>query len=143
MANEETQYMSNKDRKPDNNFESANEAANKFGRKGKEMMSDIASGAQKLGGNIMDKADGAISSVGGKITNLADSLRENAPSSGTLGAAAETVAGSLESSGKYLSSHGISEMGSDMSQVIRKYPWTSIGVGVGVGMLLGAACSRR
>jgi ElaB/YqjD/DUF883 family membrane-anchored ribosome-binding protein len=99
-------------------------------------MRDVAS-------NVSDKTDDAISSVGERMSSLAGSLRDSAPQGGTLGTAAEAVAGRLEAGGHYLQEHGIGEMTDDVASLIRQYPLQSLLVGFGVGCLVGMTCTRR
>src|SRR5262244_1077727 len=55
--------------------------------------------AQEIGSTVSEKVSGATSAVGGKMSSLAGTIRENLPQEGTMGSAATTVANSLESAG--------------------------------------------
>lgn len=134
--------MINAKRKEDrfeNTFESGVSSANTV----HGMMSQISEKAQELGSDVVDKTDEALSSVGGKITNFAGSIRESASAQGTFATVAGSIADKLESSGHYLTTHGVSEMADGVTGIVRKYPVRSLWVGVGLGVLLGAALSRK
>ena len=108
-----------------------------------EMSDKVSEKAGKLAHDASLKSDEALTTVGEKIVDLASTLRGKAPAEGKLHDAAEKVASSLETSGDYLVSHGVGDIASDMTGIIRKYPIQSLWVGIGVGVLLGTALARR
>lgn len=124
-------------------IDKASPTAAKMARKSQETISELSSEAKSMSSNVIEKTDQALSSVGEKMTSLAGSIRSHAPTQGTFASAADTVAEGLESSGKYLSEHGVKDLTNDTTGLVRKYPIYSLGIGVGVGMLLGAAWCRR
>jgi hypothetical protein len=73
---------------------------------------------------------------------MAGTLRHSAPREGMFGTAAGSVAGQLEAGGRYLQDHGLSDIGEDLTGLIRNYPAASICVAFGLGWLIGMA-SRR
>jgi ElaB/YqjD/DUF883 family membrane-anchored ribosome-binding protein len=76
------------------------------------------------------------------MASMAGSLRQGAPREGMLGSAATAVADRLESGGRYLQHHGVSEMTDDLASVIRRNPLPALGVAFGVGVLIGLAMRR-
>ncbi len=99
-----------------------------------EKVSELSDKASKMASDIPQKTDDALATVGDKMLTMADKLREKAPTK---------LVDGLESGGDYLSSHGVQEIANDVTDIIRKYPVQSLWVGIGVGVLLGAALSRR
>lgn len=77
------------------------------------------------------------------MSEFADTIRDNAPKSGSLGNAASAVADGLESSGEYLSEHGMGDIAKEFNQVVRRYPVQSLWIGLGLGVLIGSALSRK
>jgi hypothetical protein len=53
-----------------------------------------------------------------------------------MGTAASRVADTLETGGRYLQEHGLSGIGDDFSNLIRRNPIPAVLVGIGVGFLL-------
>jgi hypothetical protein len=56
---------------------------------------------------------------------------------GVLGGAANSVADTLDSAGRYLEEEGLSGISEDMSAMIRRNPIPALLIGVGIGFLLG------
>jgi len=89
-----------------------------------------------------DKADNAVESVGGGMKSFAGTIRENMPNKGMLGGASESVAGALESGGRYLEEKGLSGIGGDVTDLIKRNPIPAVLLALGLGFLLASA-SRR
>ena len=123
--------------------ELASDFKSKLIQEGKTMTSAISKGIEKLENKAADKTDSVLSSIGEGMNTLAGSIRENTPSEGVIHNAGESVAEGLNSTGEYLTHNGIENIGKEITGVIRKYPVTSLWIGVGVGVLLGNAMSRR
>jgi len=115
--------------------ERAKDAASGVADRAKEM-------AVNVGQKVEDKTDDALSSMGQRMSSVAGSLRQAAPRSGVIGSTAGAVADGLESSGRYLQEHGVGDMVSDLTGVIRRNPLPSLGIAFGVGFLIGMV-SRR
>lgn len=92
--------------------------------------------AKEFAGQASEQAGRAAATVGQNLESLAGTIRGSAPSGGVLGSAASTVAGSLESSGRYLREEGIGGMAEDVTETIRRNPLTAVLVGIGFGFLL-------
>jgi len=118
-------------------------AMSQAAEQGKNVMSQASEKAEELGEAASEKTKQGMNVVGNKMTSLAGSIRESAPTEGRMGTAASKVADSLESSGQYLKEHGFGDIADDVSNVIRKYPMQSLFIGVGVGVLLGSAIFRK
>jgi hypothetical protein len=73
------------------------------------------------------------------MQSFADTVRQHGPSSGMLGSATSAVADTLENTGEYLESHGLSGMAGDLTDMIRRNPIPALLIGIGVGFLLARA----
>jgi uncharacterized protein YjbJ (UPF0337 family) len=80
--------------------------------------------------------------VGETIGSLADVIREKAPSEGTVGTAATTMAKKLDAAGSYLQANDFEHVLHDMSSMIRRYPVPSLLIGLGIGYLLARSVRR-
>lgn len=121
----------------------AGEAASFVGNKAGEAASFVGNKAGDAASFVGKKADEATSAVGAGMKNLAGSIRGNAPEKGVVGAAGSAVADTLESSGKYLQQQGLSGIGEDLTNMIRRNPIPAILLCVGVGYLIAKATSSR
>ena len=92
--------------------------------------------AKDVASAVGDKADTAVSSVGGGMQSLAGTIRDKGPSSGVLGGAASGVASALDTSGRYLEEQGLSGIADDMTHLIRRHPIPAVLIGIGLGYLL-------
>jgi hypothetical protein len=102
---------------------------------------DAAKSAQQTAGNLVsqasDQAEHAATAVAGGMRTLAGSIREHSPSQGMLHSAADSVAGTLESGGRYLEEEGLRGMVDDMAGMVRRNPVACMCVCIGVGFVLG------
>jgi len=128
----------------------AQETAHSLTERAGEVASNVAAGARDLASNVAHragemastagrKADSAVESAGSGMQSFADTVRERGPSAGMMGSATSAVADTLESTGEYLESHGLSGMASDLTDLIRKNPIPALLIGIGVGFLLARA----
>jgi hypothetical protein len=120
-------------------MESAREMASTAQKKAGEMASTAQKKAGEAASYVGQRAEDATSAVGGSMKNLAGTIRENAPREGMLGSASSAVASTLESSGKYLEEHGLSGVGEDMTNMIRRNPVPALLIAVGIGFLIARA----
>lgn len=97
--------------------------------------------AEEYGDMAADRANGALSAVGEKISSVAETIRKRSPQA--VAPAANMVADTLEQGGDYLSDRGISDIADDVTDVVKRYPMRSMWAGIGIGFLLGSAISRR
>jgi hypothetical protein len=106
-----------------------------IGDQARETASNLADKARDAASAVGQKAENVTHRVGSGLESVAGSIREHAPS-GMVGSAAAHVADSLESGGRYLREEGLSGMGHDLTELIRRNPIPALLVGVGVGFLL-------
>src|SRR5262249_20461890 len=104
--------------------------------------SNVAEKARDTASAIGSKAEDATHAVGSGMQSLAGTLREKAPQGGVMGGVASSVAGSLESGGRYLQQEGLQGMADDLPNFIRRNPIPALLVGVGLGFMLARLTSR-
>ena len=102
----------------------------------------VSDKAQDVGQQALDRADAATTTVGEKMTDVAQSIRQNAPAGGTLGNVADTAASTLDRAGSYLQHQDLADMRSDLEGIIRRHPIEALLVGLGVGYLLARSTRR-
>jgi hypothetical protein len=83
------------------------------------------------------KADDLASSAGAGIKSFGESISQKAPHEGMLGSASQAVASTIKEGGRYLEEAGLSGIGEDLTQLIRRNPVPAVLVGIGLGFLLG------
>jgi ElaB/YqjD/DUF883 family membrane-anchored ribosome-binding protein len=110
--------------------------------KAQEAASNLGHTAQDLAATATEKADTALSTVGESMSSLAGTIRERGPQEGIMGSAATTVAQGLQTGGQYLKQHRLSDIGDDLTSLIRHHPLPAICVALGLGWLLGMATRR-
>src|SRR5207249_480899 len=120
----------------------AKETASSLTQKAGDAASYVGKRAEDAASFVGKKAEDATSSVGCGMKSLADTIREKGPEGGTLGAAGNAVADTLESSGRYLQEHGLSGIGEDMANLIKRNPIPALLVGIGLGFLIARATTR-
>lgn len=120
----------------------AKDAAADAGSKVKEAATSVAQKVGDAASFVGQKAQDASTSVGSGMKSLGGTIREHTPSSGMLGTAGGAVADTLESSGRYLQEHGLSGIGDDITNLIRRNPIPAVLLGIGVGFLVARATSR-
>lgn len=118
---------------------SAGELAEQAKEKVQDWAGTATTQAKDLASAAVNKVSGARSSVGEGIESLADKIRDKGPHEGMLGTATSGVADTMHSAGAYLRDHDFSEMGKDVTNVIRRYPVQSLLIGIGLGFLLARA----
>ena len=116
---------------------SAGQMASAAGQRVKDTASSVAGQAQDVASNLGQRAEEATSSVGSGMRSLAGTLRENLPHEGMMGSASSAVADTLERGGRYLEEEGLSGVGADFTDLIRRNPIPALLVGIGIGFLLG------
>jgi hypothetical protein len=122
--------------------EQAESAKGHLQQAGSEAKQAAASAASGLTQKAHEKTDDALSSMGQRMTSMAGSLRETAPREGVVGSAAGAVAERLESGGRYLQNHGVSEITDDLTNVVRRNPLPALCLAFGVGLLIGIVARR-
>jgi gas vesicle protein len=117
----------------------ARETAGNVADKAREVASSVAGQAKDLASNLGERASEATTNVGSGMQSLAGTIRDKAPHEGVMGQAASSVAGALESSGRYLQEEGLSGMSRDVTDLIRRNPIPAMLVGIGIGYLIARA----
>jgi len=110
--------------------------ADKAADEAKGILSTAAQKTKEAASYVGDKAEQATHAVGEGIESLGGSVRRMTPREGMLHNASEAVAGSLESSGRYLEEHGLKGIGDDVTNLIRKNPIPALLIGIGLGFCL-------
>jgi hypothetical protein len=117
----------------------AGEMASAAGQKASEFAAAAGEKASEVASSVGQKAENATAAVGGGMKSLAGTIRENAPRGGVLGSVSDSVAHTLEGGGRYLEEHGLSGMGKDMAEMVRRNPLPALLIGIGLGYLLARA----
>jgi hypothetical protein len=120
----------------------AKDIAADAGSKAKDAASTVVQKVGDAASFVGKKADDATSAVGSGMKSLGGTIRENTPDKGMIGAATGAVADSLESGGRYLQDHGLSGIGADVTNLIRRNPIPAVLIGIGVGFLVARATTR-
>jgi uncharacterized protein YjbJ (UPF0337 family) len=120
----------------------AKDMAGGVATRAKELAGDAAGKAKDTAAYVGQKAEDATSAVGCGMKSLAGTIRDNAPADGPLGSASAAVADTLESGGRYLQDHGLSGLGEDMTNLIKRNPIPALLVGIGIGFLIARATTR-
>jgi len=102
----------------------------------RDIAGTAANKAKDAAATIGNRAEDATHAVGRGMESLADTVRQNLPREGVIGSAASTVAGGLESGGRYLEKEGLQGMADDVTDLIRRNPIPALFVGIGLGFLL-------
>jgi hypothetical protein len=104
---------------------------------------DVATQAREKAGEWAsaagERVESAKTTVGEGMESLAQTMRERGPQGGVLGSASHAVASGMERVGSYLQEHSFSDMGQDLTRLIRRYPVQAVLVGIGIGFLLSRA----
>jgi len=103
----------------------------------RDAASSLGKGASELMHSAADQAQHAAETVGGGMRSLAGTIREKAPHEGVIGTAAGSVAGTLETSGRYLQEEGFSGMVDDVARAVRQRPIACMLCCVAVGFIVG------
>ena len=92
--------------------------------------------AREFGATATQKANQAAPIIGEKMKSLATVIREKAPREGSVGTTATKVAGGLESASHYLQDKRFDHLGEDLRGLVRRYPFRSLMIGLGLGFFL-------
>jgi methyl-accepting chemotaxis protein len=123
-------------------IDAARDKAADFADQAQKVGAQVADQAQKVGSQVADKADAATTTVGEKMTDVAQTIRDKAPTSGPVADAADSAAQTLERAGTYLREQDLSDIRSDLEGIIRRHPIESLLIGLGVGYLLARSMRR-
>lgn len=88
-------------------------------------------------GGELTRVERAQHAAADKLANAAAFLRERTSTETPVGRAADASARRLEQTASYIKDASLSDLSSQASDVVRRYPLQSLALGVGVGLLLG------
>jgi len=77
--------------------------------------------------------------VGSGMSSAAESIRQHTPDSGMLHNAADRVAETLDSGGRYLREEGLTGMAGDLTDLIKRNPIPALLIGICLGALIARA----
>jgi hypothetical protein len=120
----------------------ARDAAANVADKAKEVAGNVADHAKDAASTVGQKAEDATHAVGSGMQSVAGTMREKLPQGGVIGAATSKVASGLENTGRYLQTEGLSGMGQDVTNLIRRNPVPAVLIGIGLGFILARATLR-
>lgn len=80
------------------------------------------------------KTDDAMSAVGDRMTGIADSMRHTTPK---VTQSVERTAAGIDKAGTYLKQSHPKDVLTDMGAVLTRHPLATVGVALGVGLLIG------
>jgi len=118
-------------------YDKTKDVASQAYDKTKDAASSVGDMVSNAASQVGKTAENLTSSAGASLRNLGDSLREKAPQEGMLGSASQAVANTLRDGGRYIEEAGLSGMGEDVTELIRRNPIPAILVGIGIGFLMG------
>jgi len=119
--------------------ERAGDVASNVAHRTGEVASNVAHRAGEMASTAGKKVDSGVSAAGSGMQSFAETVRERGPSSGVLGSATSAVADTIENTGEYLESHGLSGVASDLTDMVRRNPIPALLIGIGVGFLIARA----
>jgi len=97
----------------------------------------VRGAAENAANFVGQKAGDATHAVGSSLRSAGEGIRGAAPNQDMIKGAANTVADTLDSAGRYLEDEGLGGIAEDMTGLIRRNPIPSLLIGVGIGFLLG------
>lgn len=127
-------------RKEDDKQNQGNQGAQKRADQAGQAVGETAG---NMASSAVATADRTAETVGGGMRSAANTVRENTPREGMLGAASQAVASGLDKAGEYLEKEGVSGAANDVYKLVQSYPITALFVGVALGYLIGCATSSR
>jgi len=122
--------------------DTARDAAQVLADRAKEAGAAAVKSAGQAASYVSKKAEAATSAVGSGIESLGDSLRQHGPRDGAMGTCTAEVAKSLESTGHYIKHQGLSGIGEDLTNLIRRHPVPALLAGIAAGYLIARATRR-
>jgi hypothetical protein len=120
----------------------AEEARAHIQQAGSEAKQAAAAATSGLAQAAEASTDDALASVGQRMSSVAGSLRQAAPRQGVVGSAAGSVADGLQTGGRYLQEHGVSDISDDIVGSMRRNPLPALAIAFGAGLFIGII-SRR
>ena len=113
--------------------EAASHAIRTGGELAREAGCAVGSMASQTACQVGQKADDLTASAGAGIKGLGDKLSHNAPHSGIMGSASQSMAKSVHDGGQYMQDAKLSGMVEDVAQMIRRNPFPAVFIAIGLG----------
>jgi hypothetical protein len=114
----------------------AKDAASSIGDKARDAASTVGHKVSDAASAVGHKAEDATHSVGSGMQSLAGTIREKMPHDGVMGSASTAVADTLDRGGRYLKEEGLSGIGEDLTNLVRRNPIPALLLALGVGFLI-------
>jgi len=114
----------------------AKDAASAAADKAKDAASSLGDKARDAASTVGHKAEDATHSMGSGMQSLAGTIREKMPHDGVMGSATTAVADTLDRGGRYLKEEGLSGIGEDLTNLVRRNPIPALLLALGVGFLI-------
>jgi hypothetical protein len=114
----------------------ARDAASSAADKAREAASSVGHKISDAASTVGHKAEDATHSVGSGMQSLAGTIREKMPHDGVMGSATTAVADTLDRGGRYLKEEGLSGIGEDLTNMVRRNPIPALLIALGVGFLI-------
>lgn len=121
----------------------AKAATNYVADQAKSTANQVASQASKAGEYVGARAGDAASSLGSGFRAAGDYVRSNAPHEGSMGQASTAFADTLSQTGDYLQQEGLTGIGRDLTNLVKRNPIPALLLGIGMGFLLARATERK
>ncbi len=95
---------------------------------------------KEVAGKVGEAAQGAVSSMSHMASDAASFIGRKADAAtSAVGSGMKSVAGTIESGGRYLEEHSLSDMGRDVTELIRRNPIPALLIALGLGFLIARA----
>jgi len=125
----------------------ASDTASDLSKQAQETASGLAGQAREAASSISSAASSAVgkaretmSQVGEKVSSMTGSLRDKAAE--PLRSAAGAVSSQWEAGRSYFQEHDMSDIGQEVTSMIRRHPLPAMLAVFGLGVLLGSAMRR-
>ena len=116
--------------------EKAGQAAFTIGDMASEAGCAVGSMASQAACDVGQKANDLTASAGVSIKGLGDKLSQNAPHSGVIGNASQSVAKAVHDGGQYMEDAKFTGMVEDVAHLIRRNPIPAVFLAIGLGWVV-------
>jgi hypothetical protein len=96
----------------------------------------VGSMASQAACDVGQKANDLTASAGASIKGLGDKLSQNAPHTGMVGNASQSMAKAVHDGGQYMEDAKFSGMVEDVAQLIRRNPIPAVFLAIGLGWVV-------
>jgi hypothetical protein len=127
--------------------ETAKQAALETSRSIVDQAQQTASSVYQKAGEALTaaekKAESAVATTADQMHSVASTIREKVPSEGIPGRASRRVSDSLDSGARYLEKEGLTGIGRDLTDFVRRNPFPAVLAGVCAGYWLARVTHRQ